>query len=219
MDASIFTGVQIVNADAPLPNWLDPKTQNIRLLSADDIDQWSADSRRKWCHLNARYGIVTSELIEWLKTFCDGRKTIEVGSGHGDLAYHMRIVGTDSYAQLRPWVANYYAATGQPQVRYPKWVKKMDAVKAVRSLKPQVVIGSWVTHKREQGMEHGSATGLREELILKTGVDYVVIGNLDVHHYKPIMALPHEEYHFPWLRSRASRPENDRIFVWRGSEL
>jgi hypothetical protein len=193
---------------------------NIVLRTAAELDTYDRTRIRVWCHRHGRYGLVTTELIEFLRELIGGRKAIEIGSGHGDLAKHLCIHGTDNKMQARPGVvAAYYKATGQPVISYPDWVEKVDGVAAVRKHKPEVVVGSWITHWIDPRLPvppgGGNMFGVRENEILKLGVTYVMIGNLAVHEYKPILKLPHEELEFPWLRSRASRPDLDRIFIWR----
>jgi hypothetical protein len=74
----------------------------IKLRPASDYQLMPRDALRIWCHYEARYGIVTEELIEWLRQFIGGRNAIEVGSGAGDLAYHLKIPATDNRMQEWP---------------------------------------------------------------------------------------------------------------------
>jgi hypothetical protein len=108
--------------------------------------------------------------------------------------------------------------TGQPVIRYPDFVQNLDALEAVAQYKPDIVIASWVTEwidpyqpPPEQG---GNAWGVKEDEILVAGCAYILIGNQAVHGHKKIMAAPHEEFALPFLRSRASAPQLDRVWVW-----
>jgi hypothetical protein len=106
----------------------------------------------------------------------------------------------------------------QPVIRYPDWIEKVEALEAVQKYKPQIVVASWVTHWIDPHAPMppggGSMFGVQEDQLLATGVIYVFIGNLLVHHYKPIMKRPHRMIELPFLRSRANVPDNDRILIW-----
>lgn len=201
---------------------LDEATGQLRLLTAKDYDSLPRDSVRMWCWQNARYGLPTLETVAWLKAFIAGREAIEIGSGAGDLAFFLGIRGTDSKHQNDPESKRLYEATGQPTIKYPEWVEKIDAVEAVKKYKPEVVVAQWVTHWIDPNLPPppggGCMVGIKEEEILATGATYVVIGNTMVHKYKPLLKLPHEEIKLPFLRSRASYPEEDVVYIWHGSK-
>jgi hypothetical protein len=145
---------------------------------------------------------------------------LEIGSGHGDLAHHLDIRGTDNWCQTFPDVKEFYRVTDQPTIEYPQWVEKIDGLKAVWKHKPQVVLGFWVTHwinpRKNIPEGGGNMYGVEEDRLLKTDVTYCMIGNLETHGYKPILKRPHEEIRLPFLRSRALHPELDRVFIWHG---
>jgi len=209
--------VSVVRSDAPQPDLLGPD-QIIKLLPAVEYDKFDRDGLRLWCHHNGRYGLPTVELIAWLKDYIGNRPAIEIGSGAGDLAYHLGIRGTDSKIQTDPLAAAFYRLMQQPLIHYPDWVEKLEAWDAVWKYKPQVVVASWVTHWIDP---HGPPPpgggcmfGVREDHLLSTGVTYVLIGNLLVHRYKPIMQRPHRTIEVPFLRSRANFPDQDRILIW-----
>lgn len=189
----------------------------IKLHPASFYDALPWEALRLWCHFQARYVVVTTELIGWLREKIAGRHAIEIGSGCGDLAHHLGIPGTDSKVQERdPDVRRYYDLIGQPRCRYPDWVEEAEALEAVRRHRPQVVVASWITHWIDPNgpVVPGSSYGVREDLLLEAVEEYVMIGNLHVHRDKPL--LPRAEViELPGLRSRASTPELDRILVWR----
>ena len=196
-------------ATAPMPENLLGVGGVLKLLPAATYDACHPDGLRLWCHKNARYGLPTRELIEWLKAEIGERKAIEIGAGHGDLAYHLGVCATDSWNQAEPQVRAYYAATGQPVIEYPKWVEKRDAHAAIRKYKPEVVVASWVTQwadpRGDAPPGGGSIYGIKEEQILDKGITYILIGNHSVHGQKRIMARPHEELELPFLRSRSAQ--------------
>lgn len=210
--------MQVISADTPVPGDMLDDEGSLRLRPAADYDAIPRDSLRLWCHLHGRYGLPTAETVAWLRDFIGGRTAIEIGSGAGDLARHLGIPATDSHVQERPDVAAFYRATGQPTVRYPGWVERAEALEAVRRHRPEVVVASWVTHWISPDMPPppggGSVYGVREDELLGLGVTYVHIGNEAIHAAKPILRMPHGVHALPFLRSRASRPELDRIWVW-----
>lgn len=173
----------------------------------------------KWCVRTARYGLVTSELIEWLRGAVGDRKAIEIGAGQGDLGYHLGIHMTDSAIQTTPEMQLLYAQLGQQTTTPPRDVERLDAAAAVRKHRPAVVIGSWVTQKYCAGDENhrtgSSVYGVDEMEIIREVETYVHIGSLSAgHEAKRALALPHRVHEFPWLWSRTRRPADNRIWVW-----
>lgn len=124
-----------------------------------------------------------------------GRRAIEIGAGNGALAQALGIAATDSRLQEEPDIAAYYRAIGQPPVRYGAQVEKLDAVAASAKYRPQVVIGSWITHLADPAPPEkgGSACGVDEEQVVASRDEYICIGNAQVHRHKPIWNLPHDK--------------------------
>lgn len=173
---------------------------------------------RLWCHIHARYGGVTAELIDWLRTEIRSRKAIEIGAGSGDLCGHLGIPGTDNHLQTSEAMKAYYKMIGQPLITYPPWVEEMDARTAIEWYKPDIVVAQWVTEYCDPNLPApeygGSIYGIHENEIVDAGITYILIGNQSVHGHKKIMKEPHMELNFPWLRSRSSKTGQDRIWVW-----
>lgn len=173
---------------------------------------------RLFCHVTGRYGIPTIEMLEFLRNIIDGRETIEIGAGNGDLGYHLNIHMTDSKLQNKPVVKISYMLMGQPTIEYPDDVEELESISAVLNYKPKVVIGSWVTAFGNPTKEKYGCNldGINENLLLNApGLEtYILIGNKDQHGDKPIMELPHDEYIFDWHVSRAKNQDNNRIWVW-----
>jgi hypothetical protein len=198
-------------------------------MSADDVDLFDRTELRLWCHHNARYGLPTKELVEWLREYIGGREAIEIGSGAGDLAYHLGIKATDNKMQDDPTktllgptgqmvsVKEFYQMTGQPTIKYPDWVEKIEALDAVDKYKPQVVVAQWVTHWIDPNKPvppgGGNVFGIKEDELLAKGVTYIMIGNRKIHGGKPILKLPHKEYQFSFLRSRRN-DSDDVVYIW-----
>lgn len=190
----------------------------LRLMPASYYDSLDWNDLRIWCHYNARYGLPTVELIQWLRDRIGDRPAMEIGAGSGDLCHHLGIRGVDNHQQTWPHVMLYYAATKQPTIKYGPWVQNHDALKAVKMFKPKVVIGSWITHwidpDKPPPPGGGNMHGVKEDQLLDLVDEYIMIGNLETHGSKPIMSLPHTELQLPFVKSRASNPDLDRIFIW-----
>lgn len=191
----------------------------LRLLPAAVYRQIPHAHLRLWASLHGRYGLPTQELIDWLKAQIGNRRALEIGAGCGDLGYHLGITMTDSYQQVDdPATAAHYAALRQVPTTPPPDVIKEDAENAVRKRKPQVVIGSWITEKwlpaNVPWENTGNYKGPREEYILDRCATYILVGNQNIHGKKRILKLPHAEFSFPWLVSRAADQTANRIYVW-----
>jgi len=173
-----------------------------------------------WCHHKGVYCLPTEELIEWLKPHLIPFKTIEVGSGIGTIGRTLKIPTTDScYMRNKPEVALYYTMTGQPITHYPDDILEMDAITAINHFKPEVVIGSWITHiySEKNAFLGGNQFGIDEEYMLKRIKKYIMIGNESVHKNKPLLQIDHKEYKFPWLFSRSLSTTMNIIYVWEKS--
>jgi len=208
---------QVLNANVEIPDLIDADGF-LKILPAAQYDQISSDARRLFCHKFARYGLPTVETIDWLKERIAGRRTIEIGAGAGDLAHALDIPATDNRMQEWPTIRLHYQLTGQPVIQYPDLVQNLDALDAVAHYKPDVVIASWVTEWIDPNLPPpatgGNAWGVKEDEILAAGCEYILIGNQKVHGSKKIMAEPHQEYALSFLRSRASYPALDRVWIW-----
>jgi len=188
-------------------------------VPADELKNIPDDHLRQWCGQNAIYQIPTEELIEWLRERINGRKTIEIGSGHVMLGRWLDIPCTDSYVQTTPEMLLYYSLIQQRPISPPeKFVEKLEALEAVAAHKPDVVIGSFITQKFQEGDKEkkigSSVYGINEEEMLKHVNTYIHIGNQEIHGDKRIASLPHEEFMYDWLYSRAFNPAVNVIGVW-----
>lgn len=183
---------------------------------AADLDRLPWESLRIWCHMHARYHLPTVELVEWLRERIGGRKAIEIGAGHGDLARALGCPATDSKIQDQEDVRAYYRLTGQPTIAYPDFVEKLEAGAAIRAHDPDVVVAAWVTEwispRRTPPPQGGSIYGVHERAIVASGRTYVLIGAEKVHGRKRIMALPHERHELPFVRSRSR--EGNCVWIW-----
>lgn len=190
---------------------------HVKLMSAKEWQQFAWNDFRAFCHIHARYGIPTKELISFLQEqIQEPEHAIEIGAGSGDLGHHLGIAMTDSRQQENPIIRAQYDAMQQPVIKYAKEVERLDALIAVHAKKPKVVIASWVTTYAPHEMPYGSNPyGIKEPEILKLVDKFILIGNLDTHGDKPIMTLEPEEYYFDWIVSRGKNQKNNRIWIWQ----
>lgn len=188
----------------------------LKILPASFWAQTTIEERSMFGVMHAYYGFPTVELVEWLENLINGRRAIEIGAGAGILAEALGIPGTDSYQQTLPKYRAIYALAQQPTVKYGPNVEKIDARTAVRKYKPEVVIGSWVTHKYEPKHPEwgGNEVGVDQKPILRRVDTYVLIGNEYVHRNNPIHDLPHTTLYPDWLYSRAGNGSRDWIEIW-----
>lgn len=192
----------------------------LRILPAEFHEHTTLAERGYACLKNGLYGLPTLELCQWLAERIAGRSAIEIGAGHGRLAEHLGIMATDNYMQHESSpLYETYLRMGQPPVHYGANVENLEALAAVKKYKPQVVIGSWITH-RYNPREHwrgGNQYGPDLRAILELIEEYVLIGNRVTHRDNPLWDIPHEIFYPPGLYSRAMR-ERDFIAVWKGAK-
>jgi hypothetical protein len=157
----------------------------------------------------------TVELCQWLKEKIAGRPAIEIGAGHGAVGKYLGIPCTDSKLQDDAIIRMTYQMMGQPVVKYPKHVIKMEALEAIDHYKPEVVIATWVTqlHKDDSDIGNSNMYGIDEDNIVGK-VKYIHIGHRKVHGKKRILELDHEEFVFPWLYSRSLAADMQFICQW-----
>lgn len=186
----------------------------LKLFPSQKYRQLKWEDFRFFCHQYARYGIPTTELVDFIKEKIDGRSAIEIGSGAGDLGFHLGIPMTDSKIQENPDLIKIYKAAMQPVIKYPSDVEKIDSLDAVIKYKPKVVVASWITSYSPVETTFGSnPNAIKEDKILELIETFIIVGNLDIHWDKPILRNPHIEIYAPWIISRAKNPEKNRIFI------
>ncbi len=200
------------------------------VVDANEILAYDYVNVRALFQLAAVYVWPTTQLIDWFKTnIPDLSSTIEIGSGNGVIAQTLGVKATDNYmqsdrfepkseaeAKLHRDGIMMYDALRQKRIQYGANVEQFDAIDAVMRYKPKHVIGCYITHKHKEGMTEGNALGVNEEWILKRRQfqSYTVVGNLSVHHAKPILSKPHKAIQLAGLIVRAQNPEHNRIFHW-----
>jgi hypothetical protein len=184
-------------------------------VAVRELDGVEQDHLMQWCTENALYQVPTIELVEWLREKIGDRSAIEICAGKGGIGRALGIPSTDSYQQTTPEMRAYYSLMRQPIIVPPDYVEKIEANEAVRKYKPEVVIGCFVTQRwRSEEDADGNMFGPLEEEWVEDGVTYIHVGNEHTHRNKRILSLPHETFHFPWLRSRAIDQSKNVIWVW-----
>lgn len=169
-------------------------------------------------HDHALYTIPTVELIEFLDKQIAGKKdkTIEIGAGAGIISKALGIVATDSFMQAEVKYKALYEIAKQPTVKYGKHVLKYDALSAVREFKPQIVIGSYCTHKfnPKEYWREGNEVGIDEEKLLSKVKKYIHIGNEVTHGKKKILQRDHITASPEWLITRKHINSKNVIWIW-----
>ncbi len=197
-------------------------TGRLRLLPASSYASIDLLHLRAWCSLNGRYGLPTTELVAWLKERIAGRSAVEIGAGCGDLGFRLGIPMTDSFQQVTdPATVGMLAQFRQAPATPLPDVEPEDAETAVRRRKPRVVIASWVAERSKPKEEGGTGNvhGPREEDILGRCESYIFVGNEAVHGKKRLRRVPHLMFKYPWLVSRARKPELNVIYLWEGQTM
>lgn len=170
-----------------------------------------------FCHKHGVYQLPTTELVSFLSKEIEGMHTIEIGSGNGVIGRSLGIMMTDNYMQTWPEIIAHYESVKQPVVQYGKDVKEIAANPAVRTYRPKVVVGCWITHLWKEGMKEGNMHGVDELAMFGNGIEkYIHVGNLNTHQHKPILKNKHlriETYQFPWLLSRSLAYKDNIIHI------
>lgn len=182
---------------------------------------WQEIDQNKQSLFMLKYGIYvlpTFELIEWLKSKIIG-VAIEIGAGNGSIARELKIPITDSRMQEREDIKLMYFMGGQPVIKYPEDVEKLDSFEAIYKYRPQTVIGAFITHKYIDEIKKGNFWGVDEDFILLHAKRYLNIGNLETHKHKPILQLKHEAHYFPWLITRSINQSANRIFEFNNGKF
>lgn len=191
----------------------------IKVLPAEAYAAFNRNDLLVWANMRGNYGFPTLELVNWLKARIAGRRAIEIGAGNGNLGVHLGIPMTDSYQQVDDEETKaYFALYGITPTNPPTSVEKEDGENAVRRRKPEVVVACYVTEKFQPRpgdfLAKGNQRGIRYDYIIERCDTFILIGNESIHGKNRAMGIPHETFYFPWIISRALKPELNRIWVW-----
>lgn len=185
------------------------------LKPASWFDKFSDEQIKSFMYKQSLYVLPTEELLDYLDKEIGENYAIEIGSGRGFIGRELDILCTDNYCQEKPDVKMYYNILGQPTIKYPKFVKKIDANSAVRRFRPHTVIGCFVTHKWRNDTRDGNDYGIDFEKLITKCKKFILVGNKEIHKNNPIMRYTHEEYKYDWLITRAINKDENRVFIWR----
>lgn len=186
----------------------------IRPIPSKMVEECGFEQLRMFLHKYGLYTMPTTELIEYLAGIIAGKRAIEIGAGMGVIGRALGIPVTDNKMQSWPEVKAYYNLMRQPTIRYPADIIELDAHEAVKRYRPQVVIGSYITHKWRPGMTSGNQYGVDNLKIARKVEAYYMIGSLTTHMQDPAMKhLDGIERH-DFLYTRGGK-ENSVIFRWK----
>lgn len=189
--------------------------RRMRVLSYLEWLKFSWEEIRMLLHETATYVIPTAELLDYLDELIGDEKAIEICAGNGYIGSSLDIIMTDSYQQQDDNITRmFYDLMGQPRIKYPSSVIKLEASAAVRRMKPHTVIACYATHKWRDDTQSGNFKGVDFEDVFSRVQRLVLVGNLNIHKDNPLMTLPHEEVCLPGLLTRAANAETNRIFIW-----
>jgi hypothetical protein len=193
----------------------------LKVVPADVYRQFTQSELSALCVVKALYSLPTVELLDKLNQLImevsPERNAIEIGAGNGVIGRGLGIPSTDSFQQESPEVRQHYAMLQQPTIEYGADVMRMDANQAVKVMKPDVVIGAWVTHRHRPEADHlgGNVYGIDEEEILASVKRYIVVGNDHVHCKKPIFGKMTRAIRGDFLFSRSILGAGQNaIYIW-----
>jgi len=156
------------------------------------------------------YLIPTEELCTLLDQLIEDNLAIEIGAGRGFLGRELGIITTDSHSKND----KFPVSMGNGHIfKYPDYIEKIDAAKAIRKYKPHTVIGSYIVGRKTY-LNNSGTYGVDGKDLLKHCKRYFHIGNLDIHCDNPILSISHTELEFPYLITKNMNPDTDRIFIW-----
>lgn len=189
---------------------------SLNVVPAAAYEPFDQDLISLFCVKFGYYCLPTTELIDFLDKRINERKAIEIGAGNGSVGRALGITMTDNFQQEMLKYKQLYEMIQQATVPYGPDVLAMDAITAVKRLKPKVVLGCWVTHEYDPRYHErgGNEIGIKEEWILKNCSEYIFVGNISTHHLKPICDLPHETIKADWLVSPAFERSTNVIKIW-----
>lgn len=189
--------------------------REMRILPASVWESFSWSEVRLLLHETGTYVVPTEELIEFLDGLIGEESAIEICAGNGFIGRELGIPVTDSYQQQDdPATSLIYSLAGQPTIKYPKDVVKLEANKAVDKFRPHTVIACYATHKWRYDTMSGNDKGVDFQKLLRKVKRLVLVGNTEVHKDNPLMDIPHEEIILPGYITRSAHPETNRIFIW-----
>lgn len=186
----------------------------VKPLPAAVVAKFSWEKLRLFMHKYGLYTMPTVELIDYLSGLIRGKRAIEIGAGMGVIGRSLGIPITDNKMQNWPQIKAHYDLFRQPTIQYPDDVEELDAMDAVKKYKPDIVLGSYITHKWRPGMQVGNQYGVDTLELIRRAPEYYMIGNLETHRHDPAMQYLDGTERHDFLYTRGSK-ETSVIFRWR----
>lgn len=187
----------------------------IKPIPTSEANKFSPEQIRLFLHKYGLYTLPTVELIEYLSAEIKGRPAIEIGAGLGVIGRALGIPTTDNKMQSWPEIKAHYDLLRQPTIQYPRDIVELDAHAAVKKYRPQVVIGSYITHKWRPGMSSGNQFGVDTVKLIRSVNEYMMIGSMDIHlKNDPAMAYLDRIEQHDFLITRSDR-DRSVIFRWK----
>ena len=175
-------------------------------IKSQILDQFADDDICSFCMQESLYQLPITELIEFLPSLFVG-KTIEIGSGRGSIGRNLGLEMYDNKMQEDPSIKLVYMLSGQPPVNYGEDVIKMSANDAINKIRPNTVLGCWITEFPRNPL------GPNEDNFIGKIDKYILVGNEKTHAQKPILKKrPHKVHKFEWLYSRSKFKEQNVIY-------
>ena len=209
-----FTIIETTDISA-LEEYTGAQVGIIRPVPIAELKRFSWNEIRQFMHKYGIYCFPTTELIEHLAIIIKDKNSIEIGCGLGIIGRALGIPITDNKMQEWPGVKKYYIQTRQPIIQYPDDVEELDAMAAGRKYRPDIVIGSYITHLWRPGMENGNQWGVDTIKLINNVTEYYMIGNLEMHTKEdPAMKFldGYEQHDFIVTRGG---PQHSALFRWR----
>lgn len=189
--------------------------REMKILPASVWESFPWAEMRLLLHETGTYVVPTEELVDYLDRLIGEESAIEICAGNGFIGRELGIPVTDSYQQQDDLGTSiYYQLAGQPTIKYPKDVIKMEANKAVDRYRPHTVLACYATHKWRYDTMSGNDKGVDFNKLIRKVKRLILVGNTEVHKDNPLMNIPHEEIILPGLMTRSAHPETNRIFIW-----
>lgn len=189
--------------------------REMKILPASVWESFSWSEVRMLLHQTGTYVVPTEELIDYLDKLIGEESAIEICAGNGFIGRELGVPVTDSYQQQDDKESVlFYKLAGQPTIKYPKDVIKLEANKAVDRFHPHTVLACYATHKWRYDTMSGNDKGVDFRKLISKIKRLILVGNTEIHKDNPLMEIPHEEIIVPGLITRSARPETNRIFIW-----
>lgn len=190
------------------------KDGNFNLLSYNELKLIPFTYLRAFMHTEAIYSLPTKEAVEYLDNLIGDETAIGICSGRAIWEKELGMIATDSkIQQYDKNVIEYYNILQQPLIKYPDYVERIDANKAVIKYKPHTVFGSYVTPKKTILNPNGNGYGPVEEDLMKHCQRYIKIGSVGCHGDYSLCKRPHKRIVIPELITRTFNNDSC-IFIW-----